>query len=227
MRRAGKRVKTKDGAKLPVAKSSRHTESSRVRDLEKRLAEALGQLQTRSRDLAETQEQQTATAEILRVISSSPTDIQPVFAAVLRSAARLCEASDATIFQVDADGLRLVAHEGPIPSDPVGSIRLIRGRVVGRAVLDRRTIHVADLQAEVDEYPESSVLARSYGFRTVLNVPLLRGAEAIGTIAIRRTEARPFTDRQIELLQTFARQAVIAIENVRLFSELQARNAEL
>ena len=175
--------------------------------------------------LSEAREQQTATAEILRVISSSPTDVQPVFAAVLRSAARLCDAFDATIFQVDGDELRLVAHEGPIPSTPVGTFPL-RGTAAGRAVLDRRTIHVPDLQAEVDEYPESSVFARSYGFRTVLNVPLLRGAEAIGTISIRRTEVRPFTDRQIELLKTFADQAMIAIENVRLFQELQARNRE-
>ena len=86
-------------------------------------------------------------------------------------------------------------------------------------MLDRRTIHVPDLQAEVDEYPESSILARSYGFRTVLNVPLLRGAEAIGAVSIRRTEVRPFTDRQIELLETFAEQVVLAIENVRLFNE--------
>src|SRR4030095_15676993 len=101
----------------------------------------------------------------------------------------------------------------------VGAIPLIRGTATGRAVLDRRTIHVPDLQAEVDEYPASIVLARSYGFRTVLNVPLLRGAEAIGAVSIRRTEARPFTDRQIELLKTFADQAMIAIENVRLFNE--------
>jgi two-component system, NtrC family, sensor kinase len=169
--------------------------------------------------LSEALEQQTATAEILRVISSSPNDVQPVFATVLTSAARLCDASDATIFQVDGDELRIVAHEGPIPLTPVGAIPLIRGTATGRAVLDRRTIHVPDLQAEVDEYPESSALARSHGSRTVLNVPLLRGAEAIGAVAIRRTEVRPFTDRQIELLQTFADQAVIAIENVRLFNE--------
>ena len=176
-------------------------------------------LQTRNRELADAQEQQAATSEILRVIATSPTAVQPVFAAVLTSAARLCDAFDATIFQVEGDQLRIVAHEGPIPSTPGGAIPLIRGTAGGRAVLDRRTIHIADLQAGDDEYPEGSALARSYGFLTSLNVPLLRGAEAIGAIAIRRIEVRPFTDRQIELLETFADQAVIAIENVRLFNE--------
>jgi GAF domain-containing protein len=175
-------------------------------------------LQTRNRELAETQEQRTATSEILRVISSSPTDLQPVFAAVLTSAARLCDALDASIFQVDGDQLRLVAHEGPIPTIPLGEFPL-RGTSVGRAVLDRRTIHVPDLQAEVDDYPEASAFARSLGFRTTLTVPLLRGGEAIGAIALRRTEVRPFTETQIKLLQTFADQAVIAIENIRLFNE--------
>jgi GAF domain-containing protein len=190
-------------------------------------AEITNALSARNRELAEAHEQQTATAEILHVISSSPTDIEPVFAAVLRSAARLCDASDGTIFQAEGDQLRIVAHEGPIASTPVGAIHLIRGTSAGRAVLDRRTIHVADLQAEVDEYPVSSVLARSYGFRTALNVPLLRGAKVIGAISIRRSEVRPFTEKQIALLETFADQAVIAIENVRLFNELQARNHEL
>ncbi len=205
MRRSAKPAKTAVEEKLLVASKSRKSNGSRDGDLEKRLAEAL--------------EQQTATAEILRVIASSPTDVQPVFAAVFMSAARLCDALDVSIFQVDGDGLRLVAREGPILSHPVGEFPLIRGTTVGRAVLDRRTIHVPDVQAEADEYPEASFFARSFGFRTTLNVPLLRGAEAIGAIGIRRTEVRPFTDRQIELLETFAAQAVIAIENVRVFKE--------
>ena len=182
-------------------------------------ADPKGGVESLRQALTEALEQQAATSQILRVISSSPADVQPVFAAVLTSAARLCDAFDATIFQVDGDGLRIVAHEGSIPSTPGGAIPLIRGTAAGRAVLDRRTIHVPDLQAEVDEYPEGSILARSYGFRTVVNVPLLRGTEAIGAVSIRRTEVRPFTDRQVELLETFAEQVVLAIENVRLFNE--------
>jgi GAF domain-containing protein len=178
--------------------------------------------------VSETLEQQTATSEILRVISSSPTDLQPVFEAIVTGAARLCDAIDGTILLFDGDTLVRVAHEGPISSVPVGPFGpLTPGRPSARAVLEARTIHVVDLQAEVDEYPEGSALARSHNFRTVLNVPLVRAAAAIGVIAIRRTEARPFTERQTELLQTFADQAVIAIENVRLFKELEEKNRAL
>jgi GAF domain-containing protein len=162
-------------------------------------------------------EQQTATSEILRVISSSPTDVQPVFTAMATSAARLCEAFDATIFRIDGDVLRLVAHEGPIAPDTV--LPLTDGTLGGRVIRQRRAIHVADMQAETHDYPISREVARSRGFRTILSVPLLHGAEAIGLIAIRRTEVRPFTERQVELVKTFADQAVIAIENVRLFTE--------
>jgi GAF domain-containing protein len=178
--------------------------------------------------VTEALERQTATAGILKVISESPTDVQPVFDAIAVSASRLCDAVDSTIFRVDGDQLVLVAHAGPISSQPVGPFSaLTPGRPSARAVLEARTIHVVDLQTEVDEYPEGSALARSHDFRTVLSVPLIRGADAIGVVAIRRTEARPFTDQQVELLQTFADQAVIAIENVRLFKELQQKNRAL
>ena len=124
------------------------------------------------RDLADAWEQQAATSEILQIISRSPTDVQPVFAAVLASAARLCDALDATMFRVDGDVLRLAAHEGPIPSDPVGTPRaLTPGTPSARSVLEGRTIRVADLQAAVGEYPEGSAFARALNFRTVLSVP--------------------------------------------------------
>jgi two-component system, NtrC family, sensor kinase len=176
--------------------------------------------------LSEALEQQTATAEILRVISRSPTDIQSVLATVAERAARLCDSFDAAMFLVDGYALRRVAHHGPIP--PTGSTTpLVRGFVNGRVVLERREIHLADLQAEVDEFPEGSAEAQRLGWRTTLAVPLMRENTVIGTIAIRRTEVRPFSMQQIDLLKTFADQAVIAIENVRLFQELEARNRDL
>jgi len=174
-------------------------------------------------------DRQTGTSEILRVISSSPTDLQPVLDAVAERAASLCGASDGGIFRVDGDRLRLVAHHVSIPSGPVGqfTLPLIRGTVGGRAVLERRSIHVRDLQQDVEEFPEGSTTARRFGHRTILGVPLLREGVGIGCIIIRRTEAHPFTQKQVELLQAFADQAVIAIENVRLFRELEARTHDL
>jgi two-component system, NtrC family, sensor kinase len=178
------------------------------------------------RELAEAREQQAATAEILRVISTSSTDLEDIFAAMVSSAARLCDAYDAGIGRVEGNMLRLVAHNGPItpagPTVPIG-----RRTVMGRAILDRQAIQVANAQAEGDEYPEASDFARRLGHRTILAVPLLRAGEAIGVVVLRRTEVRPFTDRQIELLKTFADQAVIAIENTRLFEAEQTRTREL
>src|SRR5215813_8863334 len=177
------------------------------------------------RELAEAREQQAATAEILRVISSSPIDLQGVFAAIATSAARLCAAYDAVILQRDGNMLRPVGHCGPIPTP--GPLPLARGTVMGRAVLEMRMFQVADLQADGDAYPEGSNFARRLGFRTQLAVPLMRTGEAKGVIAIRRSEVRPFSGRQVDLLKTFADQAVIAIENARQFAAEQASKREL
>jgi signal transduction histidine kinase len=181
-------------------------------------------------DLGEALEQQTATSEILGVISRSPTEVGPVFDAVVESAARLCEANDVAMLLVDGDDVRIAAGVGPlyvsIPSD--FTIRLTRGSAATRAVIDRTTIHIHDFAAEPEEeYPVGRELARRFGHRTMLAVPLLREGMPIGVICAFRLEVRPFPEQQIALLRTFADQAVIAIENVRLFTELQQKNRTL
>ena len=185
------------------------------------------ELEERNRQITEALEQQTATSEILRVIASSPTDIQPVLDTVAENAARLCEADDALIYREAEGYAHLAAQFGAIPVS-MDRLPISRGFVGGRAMIDRRTIHVHDVLEEIDtEYPEARPLQHVAGVRTILGTPLLRQGEPIGSIVIRRTEVRPFTNKHIKLLETFADQAVIAIENVRLFNELQSRNRDL
>jgi len=171
-------------------------------------------------------ERQTATSEILRVISSSPMDVQPVLDAVAESATRLCGATDALVYRVETGMILRVAHFGPVPS--VSDARPVtRETVTGRSILERRAIHVHDLLNEMDQGEYAETQSLQGGIRTVLSVPLTREDLVLGAITIRRTQVDPFTEPQIELLKTFADQAVIAIENVRLFTELQASNREL
>jgi GAF domain-containing protein len=166
-------------------------------------------------------DRQTAVAEILRVISSSPTDVQPVLDAIAVRAARLCDASAASMYLTDGDMLRHLASKGPSP-DPVSTIDALpinRDSISGRALLERKTIEVDDMLAEGAEYPLSLEIAQRFGHRTVVVVPLFREGKPFGTILLRRKEVRPFTEREVALLQTFGDQAAIAIENVRLFNE--------
>jgi PAS domain S-box-containing protein len=196
-------------------------------DLEQQLKACRRDIAHARERLVEATKQQTATSEMLRIISSSP--IQSVLDAVAENAARLCDANNAEIFRLEENHLRLAASFGETPviipgyqGDPVN-----RDTVTGRAAYDRRTIHVHDLAAEEGEYPVGSSNAKRAGFRTTLATPLLRLGTPIGIILARRREIRPFSDKQIELLETFADQAVIAIENVRLFEAEKQRTLAL
>ncbi|HWM79251.1 MAG TPA: GAF domain-containing protein, partial [Methylomirabilota bacterium] len=146
--------------------------------------------------------------------------------ALVKSAVRFCAANDATIHRLEGDVLPVVAHHGPIRA-PRGFMTPVGGTATGRSVLERRAVHVVDYQAATEEFPEGSAIARDLGYHTILSVPLLRESVPLGAIILRRTEVEPFSDKQTALLHTFADQAVIAIENVRLFKELQERTHEL
>jgi len=189
--------------------------------------ESKQELQSLRRQLCAAIEQQTVTSEILRVIARSPTNLQPVLETVAENAARLCEASDVQIFRVEGGLIRRVAAYGSMPVPPA-DLPISRGRPLGRAITDRQTIHVHDLATQVKtEFPESKPWQQMSGARTVLCTPLMREGVPIGVILIRRTVVRPFSANQINLLETFADQAMIAIENVRLFQEIQQKNEQL
>ena len=182
--------------------------------------------QASKRELTQALEYQTATSDVLGVIAASPTNIRPVLQTLVDSVCRLCAAYDGIILLREGDWLQVRAHHGPIPVN-VEKRKITRDWVNGRCVADGVQIHVEDLQAEVAEYPEGAALAQRLGARTILTTPLMREGEAIGAIMIRRDEVRPFSDKQIGLIETFARQAAIAIENTRLFEQVQARTRQL
>src|SRR5215470_14699808 len=173
---------------------------------------------------ADVLEQQAATSEILRVISTSPGDLTPVLETVARNAARLCEADDVSIIKAEGDGVTILFSVGPAGAFRGQRFPAIRS-VTGRAIHEGHTIHVGDLLA--DPSYEIRPQFQTFGWRSALAVPLLRNGVAIGTITARRSQVRPFSEHQIKLLETFADQAVIAMENVRLFTELQDKNQAL
>jgi GAF domain-containing protein/HAMP domain-containing protein/anti-sigma regulatory factor (Ser/Thr protein kinase) len=184
------------------------------------------EVQARTRELQEALEYQTATSEVLNVISRSPNDLKPVLEAIVTTAATLCEAYDAIVLLREGDWLKVATHRGPIPLD-FDKFPVVRSWATGLAVTECKPVHVEDLQAEGDEFPDGKAMSQRLGHRTILAIPLMRDGGAIGAITLRRTEVRPFSERQVALLETFADQAVIAIENVRLFEEVQARNRQL
>ncbi len=188
-----------------------------------------GELQNRTDDLTESLQQQTATSDVLRVISRSPTNIQPVLDAILETAGRLCESEYALFFRLH-DGKYHLAGSNNATADYIKylsehPISIDRGTVIGRTAVERHVVHIPDCLAD-PEYTAHEY-ARAGKHRSMLGVPLLRDGEPIGVIGLLRTSVRPYTDKQIELVTTFADQAVIAIENVRLFDEVQTRTRDL
>jgi signal transduction histidine kinase len=186
-------------------------------------------VEKRTAELKETLDQQTATSEILKVISGTITDTRPVFEAIVQSCLKLFEGSRVTIglesggfFDVKARATAIGAS-----GEAIDKVRIDRGSAVGRCIMESKAVHIADTEAASAEFPRSQELGTARGYRSVMCVPLLRERKAIGGLVVIRPEAGAFTEKEISLLSTFADQAVIAIENVRLFREIQEKSAQL
>ncbi len=220
------RIAVKSGDELQALADEFNSMTGRLQEsyagLERKVEE-------RTRDLQESLEQQTATSEILRVISRSQTDVQPVLDVIVERAATLCGSTSAAILRVDNGLLRLAARFGSsFSKDDNVPVPIREDLVSGRAIIRRQTIYVPDLFSEsADELAGAREFAKWLGYRNILATPLLRENLAVGVIIIRRAETTPFSDKQMDMLKTFADQAVIAIENVRLFKELQERTQDL
>ena len=191
-------------------------------------ARLLDELRQRTTDLTEALEQQTATSEVLRVISSTPGDLQPVFATMLENAVRICDANFGNIYSWDGDALRLVAtHNAPFvfaEARRLSNLRPSPKTPTGRMITNKKVVHIADLRAEkayADRDPWIVAGVELGGVRTVLMVPMVKENELIGAFSVYRQKVQPFSDKQIELSKNFAAQAVIAIENARLLNELR------
>jgi signal transduction histidine kinase len=230
MERRAKRVKAGAAAKPPGARKARKSEGQRISDLEKRLGEALGQLETRNHELEEALERQTATSEILRVISRFQTDVQPVFDAIAARALDLCRATTGWVYKFDGELIHIAAAHSLRP-EAVEVVRESypmppsRGGGSARAVLTRAIVYIPDIR-EDHEY-RLGTLAEAADYLSVLAVPMLLEDQPIGVIVVTGAEAGAFSEAQIELLQTFADQAVIAVQNVRLFQEIEDKGRQL
>ena len=205
-------------------------------DLQKQSDEQARELAKARRQLAEALEQQTATSEVLKVISSSPGELEPVFKAMLENATKLCGASYGTMWLTEGEGFRAAARHGTLPvvstqGGWTGTYFQPRSDIpLARCARTRTAVHVTDMREEqsyLDGDPWIVSGVDEAGVRSLLAVPMLKDNETVGAIGIYRTEVRSFSDKQIELVTNFAAQAVIAIENARLVSELRARTGEL
>jgi signal transduction histidine kinase len=239
-RMSRQKTKRRRTLKLPrrnaTARAPQTSDKKKIALLTHKLNDAMAQQTATSRELCESLERETATSQVLGVISSSPADLEPVFETILANATRLCAASHGTLWLCEGDAFRIGAVHGEVSAAYAaerprgGVLRVSPGLTIARAARTWQTVHVADMRAEqsyLDREPVAVSAVELGGVRTVVAVPMLKPNEVVGVISMFRREVRPFTERQIELVTTFADQAVIAIENVRLFDEVQARSREL